>query len=95
MTDRDRIVVPDTSDQPGTPIPVPPAGNPPLAEASMSDQLPMGSSMQARRPWVTPALVVHASLSALTQLQYPQDFGADSVDGGPQRVIPCSQGFCP
>jgi hypothetical protein len=49
----------------------------------------------SRRPWVQPMLTAHASLTVVTQLQYPQDFGPDSVDGGPQRAVPCSQGFCP
>ena len=47
------------------------------------------------RPWTPPTLTAHASLTALTQLQYPQDVGVDSVSGGPQRAVPCSQGFCP
>ena len=47
-----------------------------------------------RRPWVAPTLTAHASLTALTQMQYPQDVGIDSGYGAPQ-AIPCSQGFCP
>jgi hypothetical protein len=52
-------------------------------------------SSPARRPWVVPTLTSHASLTALTQVQYPQDVGIDSAYGGPQRAVPCSQGFCP
>ena len=49
-----------------------------------------------RKPWVAPTLTSHASLTALTQVQYPQDFGIDSANGALQPAsIPCSQGFCP
>jgi hypothetical protein len=61
----------------------------------MSVEIPTIRSIGARRPWVQPTLTQHASLAVLTQVQYPQDFGADSIDGGPQRAVPCSQGFCP
>ncbi len=50
-----------------------------------------------KRRWVAPTLTAHASLTALTQMQYPQDPGVDSLYGygGPQRAIGCSTGFCP
>jgi len=47
-----------------------------------------------RRPWVKPTLTAHASLTALTQVQYPQGVGIDSIGVGAQS-IQCSQGFCP
>lgn len=61
----------------------------------LPDESPAKASVP-RKPWVTPTLTSHASLTALTQVQYPQDFGIDSANGGPQQAsIPCSQGFCP
>lgn len=49
-----------------------------------------------RKPWVAPTLTSHASLTALTQVQSQQNFGVDTILGGPQlAAIPCSQGFCP
>jgi hypothetical protein len=60
----------------------------------MSDPSPTAVT-PSRKPWMPPTLTAHASLTALTQLQYPQDVGVDSIDGGPQRAVPCSQGFCP
>lgn len=60
----------------------------------MSDPSPTAVN-PCRRPWTPPTLTEHASLTALTQLQYPQDFGVDSTGGVQQRAIPCSQGFCP
>ena len=48
-----------------------------------------------RKPWVAPTLASHESLTTLTQAQYPQGFELDSINGEPQRAIPCSQGFCP
>jgi hypothetical protein len=61
----------------------------------MSVQPVPGESPAPKRPWVAPTLTAHASLAALTQQQYPQDIGVDSAFGGPQRAVPCSQGFCP
>jgi hypothetical protein len=61
----------------------------------MSVQQESADPPPSKRPWIAPTLTVHASLTALTQAQYPQDTGADSAYGGPQRAIPCSQGFCP
>jgi hypothetical protein len=52
-------------------------------------------SPSPRRPWVAPTLTSHASLTALTQAQYRQGFDVDSINGGPQQAVPCSQGFCP
>ncbi len=49
-----------------------------------------------RRPWIDPVLTTHASLSALTRFQYPQQpyvRGDSLITGG--QPIPCSQGFCP
>lgn len=61
----------------------------------MSGQSLPAESPAPKRPWVTPTLTAHASLTALTQMQYPQNIGIDSAYGGPQRAIACSQGFCP
>ena len=61
----------------------------------MSGQPVPPESPAPKRPWVAPTLTAHASLTALTQMQYPQDAGLDSTYGGPQRAVPCSQGFCP
>ena len=61
----------------------------------MSGQEVPSESAAPKRRWVAPTLTAHASLTALTQMQYPQDVGIDSTYGGPQRVVPCSQGFCP
>ena len=63
----------------------------------MSGPTVPSESVAPKRRWVAPTLTAHASLTALTQMQYPQDVGIDSVSGygGPQRAGPCSQGFCP
>ena len=63
----------------------------------MSGQTVPSESAAPKRPWVAPTLTAHASLTALTQMQYPQDVGVDSALGycGPQLAVPCSQGFCP
>jgi hypothetical protein len=63
----------------------------------MSGQSEPSDSVAPKRRWVAPTLTAYASLAALTQMQYPQDVGADSAYGygGPQRAVPCSQGFCP
>ena len=46
----------------------------------------------SRRPWIAPVLTRHASLTALTQVQYQQPDPYFNEVGEP---IPCSQGFCP
>lgn len=63
----------------------------------MSGQTVPSEAAAPKRRWVAPALTAHASLTALTQIQYPQDVGVDSAYGygGPQQAVPCSQGFCP
>lgn len=61
----------------------------------MSGQPEPSETVAPKRRWVAPTLTAHASLAALTQMQYPQDLSADTVYGGPQRAVPCSQGFCP
>ena len=61
----------------------------------MSGQPEPSEIVAPKRRWVAPTLTAHASLAALTQMQYPQDLSADTAYGGPQRAVPCSQGFCP
>ena len=54
-----------------------------------------GEAAPPRKPWTPPLLIAHPSLTALTQAQFSQGIAVDSTDGGPQRAVPCSQGFCP
>jgi hypothetical protein len=61
----------------------------------MSVQPVPAQAPERRRPWVTPTLMAHASLAALTLQQYPQGVVTDSGFDPPQRAVPCSQGFCP
>jgi hypothetical protein len=55
-------------------------------------------SQNPRRPWVTPTLTRHESLTALTQVQDPGMYPPGMYPPGFSPYadpVPCSQGFCP
>ena len=53
-----------------------------------------------RRPWLAPTLTRHESLTALTQVQDPQEMYPPGMSPYPPGFgpyadqVPCSQGFC-